>query len=933
MPIDDICQIPFQNNSPDTATAQQYFEKAHGLYDSAKYSTSIIYFEKAAAIFKGHGTWGQYIDSKNLAGAAFSRMGAHDTAMAIFEITLQSGIEKFGDISEYVAESYNHIGDIYMSLGAYDLSLKFHNNALRILKSLQKIDPYNLASTYKYIGYTHYMLADHSNARMNYNKGFDIIKNEFGEDHLYAAPFYNNFAIIADRKTQADLILQYHQKALDIWIKNCGEIHPDVARSYRNMGVQLWYSNEKDEALLLLQKALEIYIELYGSRHDEVAHSYQILYDYYYHHKEYTEALKYSKLGLLANVKNSEVDEINIHDLNNLMMITESEYYDPILLMYHLAGIAHCLEKMYYQTHKIKSLQAALNIWLVHNAITEKIIVDRQTGQDKIILTHKLVGSYLRSIHVSYMLYEYYVLQLDLARADEFARQAFRFSEKAKSVVLLEALNDSRAKIYAGIPDSLLIREKNLKINITDYINRINNEMLKKELADSLRIRHYENTLFTLNSKHRDLLNHFKEKYPAYDQLKYQVTNSLVEQIMTRLQSNEALIEYFIADSNLFIFTISDNSFNIDKISIFGEFSSLIYTYLNSIKKVNTEVFTELSNNLFNILIRPVSHHLKNKNRLIIIPDGLLNYLPFETLITEKPIHTVIKDFSSLNYLLGDYFISYHFSSTLWLNMLNNKNRQQSGDEFIGFAPVFHSDSTNGHIPESNKPFVDSTEAGTNMRSITINGKQFNALPFSEMEVDSIVKMCRNKGQKAQAYFHAEATEDNFKNNCRNYRVVHVASHAFYNKKKPALSGVVFSQTNDSHQHPDSTQHDAAGYGPEDNSQPNDGILYNGEAFNLELNADLLVLSACESGIGEYLWGEGVMSMTRGFLYSGAKNIIISLWKIDDKDTKDLMVEMYRHYFSGKSIPSSLRNAKLKLIKNPETSFPKYWSGFVLVGE
>jgi len=520
-----------------------------------------------------------------------------------------------------------------------------------------------------------------------------------------------------------------------------------------------------------------------------------------------------------------------------------------------------------------------------------------------------------------------------MPKAKIYLKQAFQFSEKAKSTILLESFYESRAKKYSDIPDSLLMLERKLKVKITDYTNILNIELLKKEKADSTKILQYERKLFSIRREHLDLMGHFTESYPKYNQHKYQVAMSPVDSIITHLDNNEALIEYLVGDSNIFIFAITHDNFSWEKVAIDAEFKNQLNAYLHAIKKIESENFAIYSRYLYKLLIQPIYHKIKAKGKLNIIPDGILNYLPFETLISNKPLQSGSIDFSGLNYLINDFTISYHFSSTLWLNELKNKNEQQSRFEFVGYAPVFYSDSTNGYILAHNKPFVDSSDADNNMRSITANGKYFNTLPYSEEEVESIFNLCKEKGKEAKAYFHAQATEGNFKNDCKDYRIIHVASHAFYNKSNPALSGVAFSQEHDNHHHTDISDQYITNSESVEDMQKHDGILYIGETYNLNLNADLLVLSACETGIGEFVRGEGVMSMTRGFLYSGARNIIISLWKIDDRDSKELMVDMYRHYFSGASISTSLRNAKLKLIKNPETSFPKYWSGFVLVGE
>jgi CHAT domain-containing protein len=133
------------------------------------------------------------------------------------------------------------------------------------------------------------------------------------------------------------------------------------------------------------------------------------------------------------------------------------------------------------------------------------------------------------------------------------------------------------------------------------------------------------------------------------------------------------------------------------------------------------------------------------------------------------------------------------------------------------------------------------------------------------------------------------------------------------NEKYPQLSGLAFSQ-------------------PDDTISGEDGILYSGEIYTLDLHADLVVLSSCESGIGRLAKGEGMFSLTRGFIYAGANNVVVSLWKVYDKHTSKLMIEFYRGIAAGQDYSTALHNAKLKMLQNEDTAFPVSWAGFVLVG-
>ena len=157
------------------------------------------------------------------------------------------------------------------------------------------------------------------------------------------------------------------------------------------------------------------------------------------------------------------------------------------------------------------------------------------------------------------------------------------------------------------------------------------------------------------------------------------------------------------------------------------------------------------------------------------------------------------------------------------------------------------------------------------------------------------------------------ATEEELKSDkIAGHKFLHLATHGFINEEHPDLSGLIF-------------------YGTDDSSS-NDGILYAGDIFNLTLNADLLVLSACEIGLGKTINGEGIYGLTRAFFYAGANNLIVSLWQVADKSTSVLMINFYKNILNGVDYSSALRQIKLDMIKGGLYSYPLEWSPFILIG-
>jgi CHAT domain-containing protein len=195
-------------------------------------------------------------------------------------------------------------------------------------------------------------------------------------------------------------------------------------------------------------------------------------------------------------------------------------------------------------------------------------------------------------------------------------------------------------------------------------------------------------------------------------------------------------------------------------------------------------------------------------------------------------------------------------------------------------------------------------------------GNYIRPLPATETETEAIFKLYNGNNLKAKVLLHSNANEKSIKSGeLEQYKVLHFATHGFVNSERPELSGLLLAQ---------------------DTTGGEDGVLYSGEIYNLKLNADLVVLSACETGLGKIQKGEGIIGLTRALLYAGAKNIIVSLWQVPDNSTSDLMVDFYKNLLISKgqlSYSEALRNAKLKMISEGSNTNPYFWSPFILIGK
>jgi CHAT domain-containing protein len=307
------------------------------------------------------------------------------------------------------------------------------------------------------------------------------------------------------------------------------------------------------------------------------------------------------------------------------------------------------------------------------------------------------------------------------------------------------------------------------------------------------------------------------------------------------------------------------------------------------------EAYLEVAPKLYEKLIAPVAEGLPEQ--LVIVPDGILGYIPFEALLKEEPDARNFYAAERLPYLLREHQVSYCYSATLLKEMKEKKHRKAPTRELLAVAPFATVDTVlSSHLGQSD--WLAST------RSDTLWG-----LPYTQAELDSIQRVF-----ETDAFYGAEATEALFVERAGDYRILHLSTHGKADPRVGDYSYLAF------YPKPDSLENE---------------LLYVRDLYNLQLNADLVVLSACETGTGELQRGEGIISLARAFAYAGAKSIATTLWQVNDQSTQELMARFYQHLKSGMTKDAALRQAKLDYLDghNDTGAYPFYWAAFIGVGD
>ncbi len=643
-----------------------------------------------------------------------------------------------------------------------------------------------------------------------------------------------------------------------------------------------------DSAYSYLSRARMILKSAKYKNHITIATNYVKLAELFLKQKLYSKSINYYDSALSFTYK--KILSVNSPDgLNYRQMPRDNIFITAII---EKAGAYY--EKYLNFPRNINDLLKSLLNYQIASRASDYSRSEYFRDESKYQLSKKLSDINGKGLETAFRLYR-------TTENNYYKKIAFEFAERNRARILFEAINESEAEKYSNIPDSLLLLEKNIKSRISFYISKLQNA---EEDNDSSSAAENENEIFEEQEKYDRLKKTFEQKYPKYHDLKYAKNVVKISALQKNLNKNNAILEYYIVKNKLYVFTITQDHFYLDRIKLKYPVNDLVKSFRSSLLNLNYKEYLKTSYSLYKILIGPCRYYLEDVSKIYIIPDGILNYLPFEALLSRK-IKQQAADFSSLPYLIRKYDISYQFSASLLAKTKLRSNKIKE-DGFIGIAPVFDAN-------EKGKKGINSFFISQNSsRSITVGKKIYSALPETEKEVKEITNLFLNKNKHAEYFLRDRAKEDLLKSdNIKKYNFIHLATHGFINEQKPKLSGILFTN--------------------EDKKE--DGILYSNEIYNLNLNADLVVLSSCESGLGKILNGEGIISLTRGLLFAGARNVIVSLWQVADRSTSQLMIEFYRKILSGENFSSALRQAKLKLIENRKYSYPLEWGPFILVGD
>ncbi len=843
-------------------------------------------------------------------GYTYGYSGDFDQSEKYFKEALDLALEIYGSDSEMVADRYTDMVFPLIQKSEWEKAEIALKKATELNIKLRGPEHISVMKNYNNLGYIYLEKFDNDQAILYINRAIDMIRDRFGENHrsigigymnlgasyhnkneyrnsiIYSLKAYENFKVsIGEKNPYMGIVLgnlanaynyldykdstqYYYQKALDLKIELYGTEHPEIINTYTGMS-EFYIKNQMyEEAHEALTKAITISNKILPAKHEYNASIHLQMSNYNYEIGNYDQSLKEIQLALIALVTDFDDRNLESNPVLEDNIISTRILIDALMLKTKL------LKTVALQKKDSELLDLASETAMVTSRAIDLLRVEYQTPAAKELLITKSKDFFEDAIDITLHLYEE-------RQNEQYLDLAFQHMEKSKSILLIENVRSRNELAFSNLPDSISNEEKSLSRSIA----MVKSQMFEAQnQGDSANLNHLEEQFFQKKRDYDLLLNFIEEKYPEYFSFQHSIFNTSIGAIQNYLAEKEMLISYFYGKHNLYVVGISAENVKPAILNLDDNLQSSLTTLVRSFE--NRSFDPELSEWVFEQILQPVLEDPLAISTLILLPDGVLHYLPFESLIVSAESDTRNR------YLIQDYTVYYMHSTSL---PDASEDPSESELAYIGFSPSYNVNTN---------PLLASRSA----RDIQI-ASRLEKLPMAEKEIETSASLLGG-----EYLVDRDATEENFKKMAKNANIIHIASHTIIDDEEPMNSKLVFSPGVDTIE---------------------DGLLHTYELYNMQLNAELACLSACNTGFGKIKSGEGVVSLAKGFFYAGVPNVMMSLWSVPDISTSEIMTAFYKELKRGVGKADALRNAKLRYLEQADqnTSDPYYWAAFTMIGD
>ncbi len=920
------------NNFQFIIEGDKYKKQADESYSRAEYDNSIKLYQKSFDLY-GKALWNKsiYISLiyKEL-GSTYNAKGEYDRAIEFHNKALESKLEIFGEKHPDVAECYNELGECYRGKADFNKAISYYNKSLVICNELYGENFFGIPVLYNNIALVYHSKGDNDRSIEYSNKALNMYIKIFGENHTYTAGSYNNLGLAYIDKEDYDRAIGYHEKALAIYLEVLGDKHPLIATSYNNLGLAYENKGDYDRAIGYYEKSLAIKLDVLGDKHPDRANSYNNLGTAYFYKGDYDLAIGYLEKALAIRLEVlGSIHASTATSYNNLGKAYEHKgdydrakgYYGKALDISKASEsnqdtvlISKNFGKLYIQIIRYKE---SFSAFLTGIEIIEKVRkLNLSGGTD---FTSRNINSYYHAANAGY-------LNNDL-------NSMFNISERMRAMGYIERLSLKGAMDAAGISTEQSKKLLQLKDDI-ERLSSLRQKLISVPVSSMNEIQKKEH-----DAKFEKVSNELAQAVTDFTKLdtefmkneKYKLLRDTSVVSVTEAEKlcgkDGAIIEYIIPEKpdkymKPYAIIITGSTIKAVELDSDYDYSDQIGKYRKAIKDSKKTESDQLGAELYTKLIEPANSFINSTDikKLIIVPDGSLAFLPFDSIKTKEN-----------KYLSERYELNLTPSVTV-SSMIKNRKYDKK-DNLMAFGGGLYSSSGESK-----------TRGESSFRGIAVDDKQkeklaakaynspmeyYNAqqlgwadLPGTEREVTVINEKIYNK-KNTDVYTGSKVSEENLKSlskdgRLKKYSSIHLACHGYYDPEYPGYSAVVFSEVS----------------GKMKNSNE-DGYMSVEETALLNLQSDIVVLSACETGLGRMVSGDGVIGLTRAFQVAGSNRVLVTLWPVSDDATEAFMISFYGKVKSGLSYSQALVKVKDEFRRSggksgSDYSAPYFWAGFVL---
>lgn len=851
-----------------------------GLGDSQK---ALDYYNQGLPLLRAAGdrlTEGRILGAT---GTAYENLGKLHEALDSHNQALVLHRAAGNRISE--ATTLSNIGVSYFRMGEWQEALDYHNQALSLVRELKdrRLEAQSLTN----IGFVYWQLGENQKALEYYNQALPL--RRAAGDRSGEASTLSRIGAIHEALGDGQKALEYFNQALTL-SRAVGDRRGE-SNALMGIGVAYRLLGETQKALDFLNPAL-VLRQAAGDR--------------------LNEAVTLDRIGTTYSTLGQHEEA--------------TRYFEQALSLQRLIGARS--DEAETLAHLARAEQARGRFAVARTQIEAALNIVES-------MRSKFVGQQLRtsfSASTREHYDEYINVLMRMHQKEPLAGHeitAFGASERARARSLLELLAEARIDIKQGIAPDLKQREK----DVQSRISRTQNQLIQASSSakpDQTKVTALEEQFKKLETEREQLEIELRQRHPRYATLHYPRPLDL-KAVQKLLDENTVLLEYSLGQEASYLFAITRNDFLTARLPAASVITKQVTALREAVAvrpdRTALPNYFQNARSLYRDLVQPAGKLLNGKRGVIIVPDGILHYLPFESLLETDGVTKTRVNLRQLPYMIRNFTISYAPSATVLASLRKERVTATSGKSLLAFGdPIYEQKDFEQTAP------IRSALRGTFDESKPWELKQ---LPESRHEVERIAKLYAPA--QASVFLGESAREENVKvAGGPGYRFVHFAVHGLLNEKQPQYSGLVLSLSRINKEAKPQTA--SMSDGPTDqwhrSAVVEDGLLQVYEIFDLKLDTDLVVLSACETGLGKETKGEGLVGMTQAFLYAGTPSVAVSLWKVEDRSTSDLMFALYRHLNNPRlNKADALRRAQLEMISKGDFTHPYYWAGFVLIGQ